>query len=256
MYNRLFTKILDSSIWLEKDTTRIVWITLLAAMDEDGFAAFSCNENLSRRANVPMERLVEALNVLESPDAYNPNDEYEGRRIEKVPNGWLVLKAPVYRSMMSREIQREQTRIRVAEHRAKQKPVTNKTLQNVTNVTVTPQSRAKQSTSEEEAKKKSLSLKRRPESFEKVLEYGKERGASVEDCTYYWDQQEAGGWKRGGEPIADWKASFRTWQVNGFWKNKGSQYGSNSKHSTDSSQSSGTLNEGKHHLYKGVGKVD
>jgi hypothetical protein len=41
MYNRLFTKILDSSIWLEADTTRIVWITMLASMDEDGFAPFS-----------------------------------------------------------------------------------------------------------------------------------------------------------------------------------------------------------------------
>ena len=41
MYNKLFTKILDSSIWLESDGTRIVWMTLLAAMDQDGFAQFA-----------------------------------------------------------------------------------------------------------------------------------------------------------------------------------------------------------------------
>ena len=34
MYNKLFTKILDSSIWLAPDPVRLVWITLLAAMDE------------------------------------------------------------------------------------------------------------------------------------------------------------------------------------------------------------------------------
>jgi hypothetical protein len=121
MYNRLFTKILDSSIWLEKDVTRIVWITLLAAMDEDGFCAFSCEENLARRANVPLLGLKKALAVLESPDRFNSDDEFQGRRIERVPNGWIVLKARAYRKLLTREIQREQTRVRVAEHRAKQK---------------------------------------------------------------------------------------------------------------------------------------
>lgn len=131
MYNRLFTKILDSSIWLEADTTRIVWITLLAAMDEDGYAPFSCDENLARRANVPLEALQQAILVLESPDKFNPNDEFEGKRIEKVQGGWMVLKAPYYRTLLTREIAREQTRIRVQKHRAKGN-VTNKALPNVT----------------------------------------------------------------------------------------------------------------------------
>ena len=39
MYNKLFTKILDSTIWLESDATRLVWITFIAIMDEDGFVA-------------------------------------------------------------------------------------------------------------------------------------------------------------------------------------------------------------------------
>jgi hypothetical protein len=120
MYNRLFTKILDSSVWLEQDATRIVWITFLAAMDEDGFCALSCEENLARRANVPLDKVQDALKVLESPDPFSPSDEFEGRRIERVSGGWLVLKAPFYRQMLSREIQREQTRIRVARYRAKQ----------------------------------------------------------------------------------------------------------------------------------------
>ena len=40
MYNKLFTKILDSSIWLAPDSARIVWLTFLAAMDEDGVVRF------------------------------------------------------------------------------------------------------------------------------------------------------------------------------------------------------------------------
>jgi hypothetical protein len=151
MYNRLFTKILDSSIWLEADTTRLVWITLLAAMDEDGFAPFSSVENLSHRANIPLNATVTAVTILESPDKFNPNDEFEGRRIERMENGWLVLKAPLYRSLLTREIQREQTRLRVAKHREKKKAVTKSALPNVTAVTcnTSEHSKAKHSKAEE-----------------------------------------------------------------------------------------------------------
>lgn len=145
MYNRLFTKILDSSIWLEADTTRIVWITLLAAMDEDGYAPFSSMENLSRRANVPLSATVAAVTVLESPDKFNMDQEYEGRRIERVEGGWLVLKAPYYRTLLSREIAREQTRIRVAKYRDKRKGVTNPALPDVTSVTETNVTHSEQS---------------------------------------------------------------------------------------------------------------
>jgi hypothetical protein len=132
MYNRLFTKILDSSIWLEADATRIVWITLLAAMDEDGYAHFSCNENLAHRANVSPDALEIALKILESPDKFNPEDEFQGRRIERVTGGgWLVLKAPYYRTLLTREIAREKTRLRVQKHRHNLN-VTNETLQDVT----------------------------------------------------------------------------------------------------------------------------
>jgi hypothetical protein len=48
MYNKLFTKILDSTIWLENDATRLVWITFLAVMDEDGFVALSASGFLDR----------------------------------------------------------------------------------------------------------------------------------------------------------------------------------------------------------------
>ena len=55
MYNKLFTKILDSSIWLESSPTRIVWITFLAAMDEEGFAPFVAIGNVANRARVSLE---------------------------------------------------------------------------------------------------------------------------------------------------------------------------------------------------------
>lgn len=121
MYNRLFTKILDSSIWLEDVNTRIVWITLLAAMDEDGYAHFSATENLALRARVSLPDTERALECLMSPDPNSENPDNQGIRLERVQGGFLVLNAAQHRKIMNREIAREQTRIRVARHREKKK---------------------------------------------------------------------------------------------------------------------------------------
>jgi hypothetical protein len=119
MYNKLFGKILDSSIWLEATPTRIVWITLLAAMDEDGFAHFSAIENLAARARVTVEEAREAVECFLAPDPNSGNPANDGRRIDRVPGGFMVLNAAEHRKTITRVIQREETRIRVAKHRAK-----------------------------------------------------------------------------------------------------------------------------------------
>jgi len=124
MYNKLFGKILDSSIWLEDPYTRIVWITLLAAMDEDGYAHFSAIANLALRAQVPLERAEKAVDKLMAPDPESGDPDNDGRRIERVPGGFIILNATKYRDMATRIVSRERTRERVARHRAKKKDVT------------------------------------------------------------------------------------------------------------------------------------
>lgn len=119
MYNKLFSKILDSSIWLESDTTRIVWFTLLAAMDQDGFAQFASVPNLAHRARVSVEAAEKAVKTLESADPNSSDPDNEGKRIERVPGGWMVLNCQKYQELVTRAISREQTRIRVARHREK-----------------------------------------------------------------------------------------------------------------------------------------
>jgi hypothetical protein len=135
MYNKLFTKILDSSIWLESDATRLVWLTLLAAMDEDGFAQFASVANLAHRARVTPDVCAEAVRCLEAPDANSGDPDHGGRRLERVDGGWVVLNAGKYRLMVTRVVAREQTRERVRKFRAKaasNAPVT------VANDSVTP----------------------------------------------------------------------------------------------------------------------
>lgn len=122
MYNKLFTKILDSSIWLENQPTRIVWITFLACMDQDGVVALSSVGNVANRARVSDQEAEDAINCLESPDIYNPDQEREGCRIERIPGvGWIVLNAQKYRDIIKAETARAQTRQRTREWRERQK---------------------------------------------------------------------------------------------------------------------------------------
>jgi hypothetical protein len=114
LYNKLFTKILDSSIWLAPDPHRLVWITLIAAMDEDGNAMFACVDNLAARARVSVEQAEIAVAAFEAPDLKSGDPENEGRRIERIPGGWLVLNAHKYRAMVTKAISRERTRQRTA----------------------------------------------------------------------------------------------------------------------------------------------
>jgi hypothetical protein len=119
MYNKLFTKILDSSIWLAPDPHRLVWITLIASMDEDGNAMFACADNLAARARVTVEEAEAAIADFEAPDPKSGDPENEGRRIERFPGGWHVLNAHKYRQMVTKQIIREQTRMRTEKWRKK-----------------------------------------------------------------------------------------------------------------------------------------
>jgi hypothetical protein len=119
MYNKLFTSILDSSVWLTEPTTKVVWVTLIAAMDEDGFAHFSAPQNLANRAVLSLTDTEAAIKILESPDPNSADPEHGGRRIERVPGGWIVLNAKKYHDIATRVIAREKVRERVARHRKK-----------------------------------------------------------------------------------------------------------------------------------------
>jgi hypothetical protein len=99
MFAKVFQKMLDSSIWLESDSTLRVWLTLLLSMDSDGFAAFASIENLSRRARVKPSLTAKAIEILESPDPNSATPDDEGRRIRREDGGWLVLNCKKYRDI-------------------------------------------------------------------------------------------------------------------------------------------------------------
>jgi len=121
MYAKLFTSILDSTVWLEDNATRIVWITFLAAMDQDGFARFGSPQNVANRANVTLEEAKNAIRILSSPDSQNPQQDHEGRRIEAVSGGFFIINAQKYRDIQKDEDRKERDRLRQQEYRARKR---------------------------------------------------------------------------------------------------------------------------------------
>jgi len=148
MYNKLFTKILDSSIWLEDSPTRIVWLTFIAVMDEKGFAPFAAVGNVANRARVTLDEAKAAIAVLEAPDAESSDPENEGRRLERVPGGWMVLNAEKHRNLITRAVRQAQTAERVRRYRER--------LKRNSNAPVTPSEALALALSDEKAQEQKI----------------------------------------------------------------------------------------------------
>lgn len=90
--------------------TRIVWITMLALADRDGHVR-SSESGLARLANVTAEDCHHALERFLAPEIERGGTpDYEGRRIEEVLGGWLILNYAKYRDLTDAETRREQWR--------------------------------------------------------------------------------------------------------------------------------------------------
>jgi hypothetical protein len=219
MYNKLFTKILDSSIWLQSSPTRIVWLTFIATMDETGFVQFAGVGNVAHRALVSVEEAQTAIDYLEGKDPESADPEHDGRRVERVPGGWIVLNACKYRAIVTKAVSREQTRERVRRHR--NGGVT------LCNARVTP------SEAEAEAEDTDTARRQKPLGYRPCVdvawagrppvpgslhaEFRNKLGGNAETADerlFAWYPQAAAPYE--GQPIGDddyafWRARFREW---------------------------------------------
>lgn len=248
MYNKLFTSILDSSIWMESDHVRIVWITFLAAMDEDGFVRFGCVENVANRARVSVDSAREAIEILSSPDQRNPDQEHEGRRINKGDGGYLVLNSSKYRDIVNREVAKARNRDRQKRFRERLNPKNNATV-TPSNAGVTDHNgHVTQSETEAEAygtahpAREGGGKSEKGEfrggsgdrlTFEEVKEWSAIKLGTPEDKLHdWWLELESSGWlDYAKRPVTNWQAYFtrkhRHWEQNE--RNKNSANGPEAK---------------------------
>lgn len=119
-FTKLFSQILDSTIWDEPWTVKGVWITLLAMADRNG-CVYASIPGLARRATVTLEDCETALQVFLSPDPYSRTPDHDGRRIEPIDGGWQLLNYLKYREQRDEDARREQNRVAQQRHRASSK---------------------------------------------------------------------------------------------------------------------------------------
>lgn len=105
-FTKLFSSILDSTIWRENSDTCKVWVTLLAMADADGYVTAAV-PGLADRARLPLEVCEECLAILMAPDPYSRTPENDGRRLERSPEGWLITNYRKYRETFTADQRRQ-----------------------------------------------------------------------------------------------------------------------------------------------------
>ena len=116
MFVKLFSKILQSSVWAEDHATVRIWVTLLLLADKQGIVQGSA-PGLSITANSTLAETRAALKILEAPDLDSGSPTYGGRRIEKVEGGWILLNHEKYREIRTEEQLKAAARQRKQYHR-------------------------------------------------------------------------------------------------------------------------------------------
>jgi hypothetical protein len=123
-FTKLFSCILDSTIWQEPPQTKILWITMLAMSDRNGEVHASV-PGLAKRAGITLEECERGIACLMAPDAYSRTKDHDGRRVGTIDGGWALLNHAKYRALLSAEERREYNRQKQAEFRAKHKASAN-----------------------------------------------------------------------------------------------------------------------------------
>jgi hypothetical protein len=108
-YAKLSSAIVLSTVWREPHHVRIVWITMLALADAEGYVGASV-PGLADAARVTLAECEEALATFSRPDPYSRTPDHEGRRVVAEPGGWRLLNYALYRAGQDASERRRQNR--------------------------------------------------------------------------------------------------------------------------------------------------
>lgn len=108
-YAKLHSNIVTSSLWSLSSDTRVLFITMLAMADANGFVEAAL-PGLTRIANLTPKQMAKALAELEAPDEHSKCREHDGRRVLRVERGWQIVTYLAHRAARDPEVRREQNR--------------------------------------------------------------------------------------------------------------------------------------------------
>lgn len=106
----IWSAIVDSSLWEESGNVVKVFMTLLATKDSDHVSRLDAYR-IHKKCNIDEVEVLEILKLLSSPDTRRKTkQEFDGRRIKAVEDGWLILNGQKYREMVSEERRKARNR--------------------------------------------------------------------------------------------------------------------------------------------------
>lgn len=102
----LWSQVVESTLWEEPLEVRVLFLTMLAIKDPDHVVRMPFRR-LCKKANMDPPVVQGALETLMKPDHRSPEpQEFEGRRVEAVEGGWLILNGEHYRQEMAKLMRR------------------------------------------------------------------------------------------------------------------------------------------------------
>jgi hypothetical protein len=117
----LWSGVVDSSLWELPDWVIKIFITMMALKDADHIVRMTPYQ-IARRSLKTEDEVMEALKMLCAPDKKRKEkQEYEGRRVRMVEDGWLIINGEKYRSMVQEEMRKASWRKAQAKRREKAK---------------------------------------------------------------------------------------------------------------------------------------
>lgn len=119
-YSKLSSSIIHSTIWDQPPVVCKVWITMLAMKDRHGEVMASV-PGLAHAARVSVDQVQAALEHFKAADPHSRTKEDDGRRIEEIDGGWLILNHAKYRDLQSSEVTAAKSAERVRRHRERKR---------------------------------------------------------------------------------------------------------------------------------------
>lgn len=117
----LWSGIVDSSLWEESGDVVKVFMTMMAAKDSDHICRLDAYR-VAKKCHLDELQVLDILKILASPDKRRKSkQEFDGRRIKAVEDGWLILNGEKYRQMVSEEMRKARLRRAQTTYRIKHK---------------------------------------------------------------------------------------------------------------------------------------
>src|ERR1044072_3648689 len=129
-WSPLWSDILTSSLWSlgkpgmpEEERERgknakLLFLTMIPLANQEGFVSASL-DGLADQARLTERETEDALAILEGPDKRSRSKEKDGRRVERVEGGWMIINYARHWDRMTADRRKAQLRIAAAKYRRK-----------------------------------------------------------------------------------------------------------------------------------------